>query len=349
MPNFSHLFRQDSNDQYLFCGNLGDGADGFAQLVLHVPSNRPFVRKTRSPRLLERKMHSPINRKEVTHLRYLQQWNIQEGGHWPNIVRLRAYEDIPPGKHGDRPFHVLYLDYYNGGDLGQLHTYLQLSGVRIPRLMVVRLAKQMLHALGFMYSCDPPVFHLDLTMPNIFLDWKSDDMVDFYLGDFGFSAIDQIADTDMHSRSDLTTLCGIIKTLRDLVSEKNTENPDDFDMLEDIIREIYDISHDDNLARNTPPDIQMLLHLVDKTRDPTKAERQAWRELNHRDAHRANVTPTSYDTEQECLVPPVAVHGPWHVAQVLIPGIEAPTVLSYGQETYHRPFGGIVDSDSAEE
>lgn len=315
MTKYSQLFlRKDGNtveDQYLFCANLGSGASGAAQLVLHVDSNKPCVRKTASPRLTAEQMNHDLNIVERRVMEYLQSQSDEP----PHLVGLWDAEDVYPST-GEKPFRVLYLNYCNGGDLEQLRDLLAANGMGMARRLILRLVKQMSVALNYLYTRADPILHRDFKMDNIFCHWHSAGDLRFYLGDFGFSSMGDTKDAKM----DLVQFVNVIQGLSALPGPRPgcaQDTPALTNLLVHIFDEIRAQAEDDSTHEDALPDLGNLMALVAQIPDELVSE--PWREYNRHGAHDRAVVPLYHDSRAECLAPHTrgtAVHGPWHVARV---------------------------------
>lgn len=362
MTQYAHLFNRPGQgatdsieDQFLFCANLGAGVTGCAQLVFHVASNTPCVRKTITPRLPAELMHDEYNSAEKQVLEYLQ--SQPDNDQPPFLNRLWYCDDIRPDPNSN-PFRALYLDYCNGGDLQQLRNFLALSGTGMARRLILRLVKHMATALNYLYTRPDPILHRDLKMANIFCHWTSAGALDFYLGDFGFASIGNTTG----ALEDLEQFVDIIENLANLPGPR-LGGAQDTPAVENLllqIRQEIKARGDEAMPSDVLPDFSNLMALVAQIPEEEVAE--PWRAYNVHNAHLRTAVPCYYRTREECLQPHMrgtAVHGPWHVASVspsdadLVPRVNEDevriqvTILTGGERVQQTPPGPkVVDWES---
>jgi serine/threonine protein kinase len=184
-----HILREGQQDLVLL-KILGAGVQSQAQLVQVFGSDRLIVRKVSKDRLNERDIL--ILDPEIRMVKALEnqahQRNIQA-----NIIRLiSSHNNLSPKDHPSDPnsyFRVSYWDLYNGGDLHDLYEKFLVSGKTVPTSLILHFIKQIGRAIHFMHGSRPSVWHNDLNLGNIFLQWpdKGTAVPDFYVGDFGFA------------------------------------------------------------------------------------------------------------------------------------------------------------------
>lgn len=266
-------------------------------------------------------MDEPENTVEKRVLLYLQS---QPDGPAPFINRLRETHDIYPG--GDeRRFRIFYLDFCNGGDLSELRAILVNRKWGISYCLLLRLAKQMLIALNYMYTRNEPILHRHLNPKNIFCLWSSAGEVSFYLGDFGFATTGhQLVGSSGSSLEDVQMLSKLLEDFSDLEGPAPGGSRDSDavrDLYFNVLGELTLIGSDESEVAlpEFSPLIEMLATFQDEGVIAEPFSGYNFHNAHQRTADSGFVRPAYYDTQAECLAPHLrgtAVHGPWHVSRV---------------------------------
>lgn len=86
--------------------------------------------------------------------------------HHPNIVKLHKYWI---DKDSERPRVIFITEYMSSGSLKQFLKKTKRNVIKLPLLSWKRWCTQILSALSYLHSCDPPIIHGNLTCDTIFI------------------------------------------------------------------------------------------------------------------------------------------------------------------------------------
>lgn len=326
MTRFSHMFI-DGADQYLFVKNLELGSCSQAQLVLHLQTGELRVRKVSREHLDEDEKKSE-DREKV--LFYLQQ-QAQKLGIQPHIAQLFSTNDVPAaqGAGEGKWSRVLYMPYYNGGDVCQLYEAYNESGQQMPSSLILRLLKQVVCALYFVSTYG--VLHGDLHDGNILIHYNRalGGLPEFYIADFGAAEHGALTNPMNRFTDDVYQLCrdlekwlytGPIGAERDVL----------WKYLDAVVHTV--LVHIANKPADRLPDLQPLLNVL----QCAPAGPPETLPIGYRFEPEDVFVPLYHSTEEDAI-DAVAVAGPWHLAQVSIDrSTGRVTVVRVSPETYDR-------------
>lgn len=205
--------------------------------------------------------------------------------------------------------------------------------------------QQVVHALSFMYSMSPYVFHGDLHMDNIFLHWpeKISEGPEFILGDFGWSTCGRIrAGNRVGLGLDISHIWMHTQALLDIGAGSSSQG---------ALRQYLEDEIEPELRRlaygpvSRLPDLAHLLKLLTTAPVATPPDMRPF--MLTPKSH-SPPSPLLYDTREE-VKNAQRIHGPWHIARVsIVPSSRKLNVVSMSPSTYHRPVQTQAD-DKADE
>lgn len=346
-----HLF-VENDDQYVFLRNLGSGIQSQAQVVQSVRSGLLLTRKVPLKLLTAREINHP--NAEITALKHLQKHATQKGI-WPNIVRLFHEEIVAADSWSPfgpkRFFHITHMSFCNAGDLYNFYQRHLDARPRqaVPVSFMFLLIRQVLEAIEFMQSCEPPVFHNDLNLGNILLELQpGNSLPDFILCDFGEATLgarrsgDSVSDTFMLYHQ-VDKLSRISAHRDDRVRDPEFTN---------IMERLFELGKASSVTEKASSSVARRLAPLQKfiASLPSKAHlhglNQTLGQVSLATTSVPGVEDVGYASPTECRQTSQVVHGPWHVAAVSKdPRTEELAVLRIGDEVFHQPEPPTVDSD----
>lgn len=162
---------------------------------------------------------------------------------------------------------VMYLPFYNGGDLQRIS---RSAGAVEPTSVRLRWIAQMARALDYIYKPPVNIVHWDLHEGNIFIHYPSgstDTAPDFYMGDFGLAEVAN-ADDDPTGQTRTRDIQFLLDSLRYVYVRD----------MEPVTRAIDELTHIiDNwatiLSTQVLPDMRTFLGLIEQaaTENPVTA------------------------------------------------------------------------------
>ncbi|CAN8101739.1 unnamed protein product [Discula destructiva] len=194
----------------------------------------------------------------------------------PHIVTLHGnslnalpavVNPAPQGEEEQRYLAVMYLPFYNGGDLQRIS---RTPGAVEPASIRLQWIAQMARALDYMYKPPDNIVHWDLHEGDIFIHYPSgstDTAPDFYMGDFGLAEIAD-ADNDPTGQTRTRDIQFLLDSLRYVYVRD----------MEPVTRALEELTHIiDNratiLATQLLPDMRTFLGLIEQaaTENPVTA------------------------------------------------------------------------------
>lgn len=190
-------FQGPNNEPYLLVRELSGGVQSSVQLLIHQYTGKLIVRK-----VPHRMKHDSW---EIT-LDLVNAAHIEAFGQDSNEVRMVKYL-APYAKHSPSPriYHLIdnrviefgapnsgqflresFWKHYNVGSLDDLAQLYEDRMIYPPPSLVARIIHQVLASLQFLLSTGRGVLHRDLHLGNIFVHWRSNELLpNMYLADFG--------------------------------------------------------------------------------------------------------------------------------------------------------------------
>lgn len=213
----------DEGPGYLHVKEIGAGGQARAILVHSLADGKLYVRKIAHFRDTRPDTSAPCwTEHETPGQHQLEPREVSQYRPYQSIPRLIDFKTLvhnpPVSRNPNVEQFVTYWQYCNGGNLEKYimrHSDLK---ERIPEIIIWRFLWQMFKTFEFLQHCQPPVSHWDIFGGNIFVHWpqtsdhdfgnmlpeerntykaaefhphatfssrETNDMPDFYLGDFG--------------------------------------------------------------------------------------------------------------------------------------------------------------------
>lgn len=307
ITRFCHMFI-DGSDRYLFVKNLELGSCSQAQLVLHLQTGELRVRKVSREHLDENEKQSEDREKVIF---YLQQ-QAQKLGIQPHIAQLFSTNDVPAaqGAGEGKWSRVLYMPYYNGGDVCQLYEAYNESGRVMPSSLILRLLKQVVCALYFVSTCG--VLHGDLHDGNILIHYNRalGGLPEFYIADFGAAELGALTNPMNRFTDDVYQLASDLEKWL-YAGPMGAERDSLWEYLDAVVHTV--LVHLASGPADRLPDLKPLLDVLQRA--PAGAP-EAF-PIGYLPKPQDAFVPLYHTTEEEAL-DVVGVAGPWHLAQVSI-------------------------------
>lgn len=342
---FCHLFF-DETDEYLFIKELNHGSHSRAQLVLHLQTGERRVRKVSIYHLNEEEKKIEDREKVLFHL---QEQAAKLGTH-PHIVHLYSANDVPaaPKAGKKRWARVVYMKYYDGGDVFKLYKAHEASGRAMSSSMLFRILWHVFSGLESMYtSC---VLHADLYDSNILAhrDPALGGRLAFFLADFGSAELGALTDPSNRFTDDVEGLSLQLRKWLDCGPEPHGERDPLWKYLDAVV---YPALVDACSEGDSLPDPRPLIEVLEKApagppEPPPIGDGPEPEDMR---------VPLFHDTEQDARYAS-GVAGPWHLAEVSVDrSTGRATIVGFSPETYDnapRPFGSVysgtnlLDSES---
>lgn len=335
---YGHVF-VDGEDKYVLIRVLATGSEASAQLVVHAQTGDLFVRKVGKMLLDE----SQKKKEDPERILFLVQSQARLRGVQLNTAHLYSAGDVPAPQRGGREllYHrVKYFKFYNGGNLGDFRDACQTRDIAPPPSLICKMIQQVAHALNFMYSMSPYVFHGDLHMDNIFLHWDQNisEGPEFILGDFGWSTCGRIrAGNRFGLGLDISHVWMNTQALLEIGASSSSQG---------VLRQYLEDEIEPELRRlaygpvSRLPDLAHLLKLLSTAPATTPPDMRPF--MLTPEPH-SPPSPLLYDTREE-VKNAKRIHGPWHIARVsIVPSSRKLNVVSMSPSTYHRPLQTPAD------
>lgn len=336
---YAHVF-VDGEDKYVLVKVLATGSEASAQLVVHAQTGDLFVRKVGKILLDGREKE----KEDPERILFLMQSQARLRDVQLNTAQLYSAEDVPAPQRGGREllYHrVKYFKFYNGGNLGDFRDACQTRDIAPPPSLICKMIQQVAHALSFMYSMNPYVFHGDLHIENIFLHWDENisEGPEFILGDFGWSTCDRIrAGNRFGLGFDIFHVWMHTQALLDIGAGSSSQG---------VLRQYLEDEIEPELRRlaygrvSRLPDLAHLLKLLSTAPAATQPDMRPF--MLTPESH-SPPSPLLYDTREE-VKNAQRIHGPWHIARVsIVPSSRKLNVVSMSPSTYHRPLQTSADT-----
>lgn len=352
---FAQMFEDDAGRKYLFIRTLGKGYYALAQQVLHLSSNQEvLVRKVLKEPQTAEYLRRPDPENVI--LRLLESEASKEGV-LINIIKMYSHQDMVPAprlsKDPQLYQRVSMLHLYNGGDLKQFKKSCRKQGIKIPRILILRLVFQIATALRFMLSRTPALLHRDLHHGNVFLDWsEGNSLPEFILADFGSSNEEQVAwVVDHEARGYATTLVEFAQEMFEGTEGSIfAQGPDqaigafDDERHENAVRQLLKFTP---AGKSSPLEVfDALLALAPEELTKTNSKDVSFRMLTGPAEFHEVKRVKLYDTAEEAIAA-YDVVGPWRLVQVNREGTD---IVWTSQEQYGGTvpdgFQAEVDYDS---
>lgn len=342
---FGHVFT-DGEDQYLYIKVIGSGADGIAQLVLHVQTGELVVRKVERLLLTQEQTQE----EDPERILFSIQSQARQRGMQLNISYLQSADEVPtPPTRGQQLLYhrVKYFNFYNGGTFEDFWRACETRDLAPPPSLILTMIRDLTRALDFMYSMKPCfVFHGDIHWGNIFLHWDRNTSLGprFFLGDFGRSTCGTTRISNHFSlvadvRRVWLNVCDMLNAGPNIRQQVELKR-----YLTGIVEpELNRLAHG---PTSELPDFRHLFGLLSGAPAANPPDMRPF--MLTRECQGILPSPLLYDT-QDAAQKARGIFGPWHVGEVSINRPTGqPSILSVSPETYHRPYSipGRYDTDS---